>query len=111
MEITDIESAKKEIGNKVKFGKIDVPENLKEFDAITGTLIKFLAVMEYAKEDKILSLTYHVDVVDPKDGGIHHLTTDRIFSIDDKDADIKNIAIIDEIAKLDVRKAELEAQR
>lgn len=46
-----------------------------------------------------------------KDGGLHHLTSDRIFSIDEKNADIVNIDTINEIAELQGRIAVLEASK
>jgi hypothetical protein len=48
-------------------------------------------------------------VVDPKDGGVHHLTSDKVFTIDEKDDTIINITAIDEIAVLETKIAALEA--
>ena len=113
MELKTLEDIKKELGNKVKFGKGDnVSENLKVLDVLEGTITKITSSWEYTKEgDVCTSWITNIDVVDPKDGGLHHLTTDRIFSIDHDDKEIKNIAITDKVAKLQAEIADLEAKR
>ena len=111
MELTTIDDVKKEIGNKVKFGKGEnVSENLKSLDVLEGTITKIMSSWEHTKEgDKCMSWTANVDVIDPKDGGLHHLTSDRIFSIDEKDDTIINIEAIEEIVALEDRITVLEA--
>ena len=113
MELKTIEDVKKEIGNKVKFGKGEnVSENLKPLDVLEGVVIKVTSTWEHTKDgDKCESWTANIDVVDPKDGGLHHLTSDKVFSLDHDDKDIKDFAIIDEISKYQVKIAELEAKR
>ena len=50
----------------------------------------------------------NIDVIDPKDGGVHHLSSNRIFTDDTKDIDIVNVRIDDEINKLEERIVVLE---
>lgn len=113
MELKTIKDAKKEIGNKVKFGKGEnVSENLKSLDVLEGTITKITSSWEHTKEGDIcMSWTAYVDVVDPLDSGLHHLTSSQIFTDDTYDKDIKNIAITDKIAKLQAEIAELEAKK
>ena len=113
MELKTLEDIKKELGNKVKFGKGDnVSENLKVLDVLEGTLVKVTANMEYMLNVEVCwSWTAYIDVTDPKDGGLHHLTSDRVFANDTKDDDIVNVSVIEEIAKLQTRVAELEASK
>jgi hypothetical protein len=112
-EIKTIEDVKKEIGNKVKFGKSDnVSDNLKELDVLEGTITKVNSSWEHTIKDgdKCTSWTANVDVVDPKDSGIHHLATSRIFSLDHKDQEIKDIDILDKIVKLQDEILKLESE-
>jgi hypothetical protein len=111
-ELKTIEDVKREIGKKVKFGKGEnVSENLKSLDVLEGTITKVTSGWEHTKEgDVCISWTANIDVFDPKDSGIHHLTSDRIFSNDTKDIDIKDIAINDQIAEYEAKIAELESQ-
>lgn len=112
MELTTIDDVKKEIGNKVKFGKGEnVSENLKSLDVLEGTITKIMSTWEHTTKDGDVctSWTTYIDVVDPVDGGLHHLTSDRIFSIDEKDDTIINIEAIEEIVALEDRITVLEA--
>ena len=111
MEIKMIEDVKKEIGNKVKFGKGDnVSENLKALDVLEGTITKVTSNWEHTVDgDKCTSWVADIDVTDPKDGGLHHLTSDKIFSLDEKDDIIINIKAIEEIAILEAKIVTLEA--
>jgi hypothetical protein len=113
MEIKTIENVKREIGLKVKFGKSEnVSENLKVLDVLEGTITKVTSIWEHTVKDGDVCTdwTANVDVTDPKDSGIHHLTTDRVFSIDHDDKEIKDFAIIEKVAKLRAEIAELEAE-
>jgi len=112
-ELKTIDDIKKEIGKKVKFGKGDnVSENLKALDVLEGTITKVVSSWEHTKDgDKCMSWNANVDVIDPLDSGLHHLTSDKVFSLDHDDKDIKDFAIIDEISKYQVKIAELEAKR
>lgn len=112
MEIKTIEDVKKEIGNKVKFGKGEnVSEDLKSLDVLEGTITKIMSTWEHTADgEKCTSWTANIDVVDPKDSGLHHLTTDRVFSLDHNAKDIKDIAINDQIAEYEAKIAELESQ-
>ena len=113
MELKTIEDVKKEIGKKVKFGKGDnVSENLKALDVLEGTITKVISSWEHTVKDGDVctSWTADVDVVDPKDSGIHHLATTRIFGLDSDDKEIKEIGILDKIVKLQAKIAELEAE-
>ena len=111
MELKTLEDIKKELGNKVKFGKGEnVSENLKSLDVLEGTITKIMSSWEHTKEgDKCMSWTANVDVIDPKDGGLHHLTSDKVFSLDEKNTNIINIEVIEEINILEARIAVLEA--
>jgi len=110
-ELKTIDDIKKEIGKKVKFGKGDnVSENLKALDVLEGTITKVVSSWEHTIDgDVCKSWTANIDVIDPKDGGLHHLTTDKVFTIDEKDDTIINIAAIEEIAVLEAKIVELEA--
>ena len=110
-ELKTIEDLKKEIGNKVKFGKGEhLSENLKALDVLEGTITKVVSSWEHTIDgDVCKSWTANIDVIDPKDGGLHHLTTDKVFTIDEKDDTIINIAAIEEIAVLEAKIVELEA--
>ena len=112
MELKTIEDVKKHIGNKVKFGKIDnVSENLKSLDVLEGTITKVTSSWEHTKEgDKCMSWNANVDVVDPKDSGIHHLATTRIFGLDSDDKEIKEIGILEKIVKLQDEILKLESE-
>jgi len=112
MEIKTIEDVKKRIGLKVKFGRDDnVSENLKVLDVLEGSITKVTSNWEHtANGDTCVSWTTNVDVVDPRDGGIHHLTATRIFDLDEKTDDIINASINDELIKLEERKVELVAK-
>jgi hypothetical protein len=111
MELKTIDDIKKEIGKKVKFGKGDnVSENLKALDVLEGTITKVVSSWEHTKDgDKCMSWNANVDVVDPKDGGLHHLTSNKVFSLDEKNNTIVNIKVIEEIATLEAKIVELEA--
>ena len=111
MELKTIEDIKKELGNKVKFSRDDnVSENLKALDVLEGTLIKVTAIMDYMFNIEVCwSWTAYIDIVDPKDGGLHHLTATRVFSLDEKDGTIINIKAIEEIAILEATIITLEA--
>jgi len=113
MELKTLEDIKKELGNKVKFGRSDnVSENLKMLDVLEGTITKIVSNWEHTVNgDVCTSWTAYIDVVDPKDGGLHHLTTDRIFSLDEKDDIIINIKAIEEIAELKAKITALEASK
>ena len=111
MELKTIDDIKKEIGKKVKFGKGDnVSENLKSLDVLEGTITKVNSSWEHTKEgDVCTSWTANVDVIDPLDSGLHHLTSDKVFSLDEKNNTIVNIKVIEEIATLEAKIVELEA--
>jgi len=113
MELKTIEDVKKEIGKKVKFGKSEnVSENLKELDVLEGTITKVVSSWEHTADgDVCVSWTTNVDVVDPIDGGLHHLTATRIFGLDEKDDNIVNAKAIDEIAVLEAKIAVLESSK
>ena len=110
MELKTIDDIKKEIGKKVKFGKGDnVSENLKALDVLEGIITKIISSWEHtANGDTCVSWTVNIDVIDPKDGGVHHLSSNRIFTDDTKDIDIVNVRIDDEINKLEERIVVLE---
>jgi hypothetical protein len=112
MELKMIEDVKKEIGKKVKFGKGDnVSDNLKSLDVLEGTITKVVSSWEHTKDgDFCTDWTANVDVIDPKDSGIHHLTTTRIFSLDHAGKDIKEIGILERIVKLQDEILALEAE-
>lgn len=112
MELKTIEDVKKEIGKKVKFGKGEnVSENLKALDVLEGTITKVISSWEHTVDgDKCTSWTANIDVVDPKDSGIHHLTSDRIFSLDHDAKEIKEIGILEKIVKLQDEILKLEAE-
>jgi len=112
MELKTIEDVKKEIGKKVKFGKGDnVSDNLKALDVLEGTITKVTSSWEHTKDvDFCTDWTAYVDVTDPKDGGLHHLTADRIFSLDHDDKAIKEISILEKIVKLQDEIWALEAE-
>jgi len=113
MELKTIEDLKKEIGNKVKFNKPEsVSENLKALDVLEGTITKVMSNWEHTADgDVCVSWTTSVDVVDPKDGGIHHLTATQVFDLDENDDDIVNIKAIEEIAVLEAKIVVLEASK
>ena len=110
MEIKTIGEAKNSIMGRVKFGKTEnLPENLKDSFVLEGIITEITSTWKHSNSGDIcVGFVCSVDVIDPLDGGLHHFTTNRIFSIDERDVDIKNIAITDEIAKIDLRKTELE---
>ena len=109
-EIKTLEEAKAKIGQVVKCGNNSETENLKGIDVLSGTVVKILSSWEHTKDgDKCLSFSPSVDVVDPVDGGLHHLTLDKIFTTDTMDDDVKNVAVNDEVAELQARMDELLA--
>ena len=112
MEIKLIGDVKKEIGNKIKFGKSEnVSESLKALNVLEGTITKITSSWEHTvDDDKCTSWTANIDVTDPKDSGLHHLTSDRIFNLDHKDKDIKDIGILEKIVKLQDEILQLEAE-
>ena len=111
-ELNTIEDVKKEIGKKVKFGKTDnASENLKALDVLEGTLTKVTSAWEHTVDgDVCTSWTASIDVIDPKDSGLHHLTSDRIFSLDHENKEIKEIGILEKIVKLQDEILKLEAE-
>jgi hypothetical protein len=113
MEIKTIEEAKSRIGRLVKFVPEDsVSVNLRALKVLSGALVKITSNWEHSKEgDVCVDFQNCIDVVDPKDGGLHHITAKRIFDDVEKDADIINIDAINEITKLQARIAELEASK
>jgi hypothetical protein len=113
MELTKIEDIKKEVGNKIMCAKADnLPENLQDKTAFEGVLISGFYTTTFDKEgEKITDYSYNVDVVDPIDHGIHHLSVKRLFSLDSQEADVSNAGIDDELAILAKRQAFLEAQK
>ena len=112
-EITTIEDAKSQIGQKIKFGKDEsVSENLKALDVLEGTITKIVSTWVHTVDGDICtSWTTSVDVVDPKDGGLHHLTATRIFDLDEKADNIINAVAIDEIAALQAKIVVLESSK
>jgi hypothetical protein len=112
MEIKTIDDVKKEIGNKVKFAKGEsVSENLKSLDVLEGNITKVISTWDHTIDgDVCRSWTANIDVVDPKDGGLHHLTTDKVFTIEEKDDTIINIKAIEEIAELQAKITVLESK-
>ena len=112
MKITSIDDAKLQLDKQIKFFSTDAPENLQGLDSFTGTVKSISSSWEYTKDgDKCTSFSCHVDVTDPVDGGLHHMNTSEIFSIDTEDIDIKNVEINDKIAKLQTEVIELEASK
>lgn len=111
MELKTIEEAKLKIGNVVKFApEGEVSENLKGLKVLSGTITKITSNWEHSKDgDKCTSFQTNVDVVDPKDGGLHHMTGTRIFTDDAKELDIINVSENDELAKLQKRMDEILA--
>ena len=111
-EIKTLEEAKAKIGQVVKCCDNSQVENLKGIDVLSGTVVKILSSWEHTKDgDKCLSFTTNVDVVDPVDGGVHHLTSEKVFIADTKDDDVKNVTVNEEVAKLQARIIELEASK
>jgi len=110
MELKTIDDIKKEIGKKVKFGKGDnVSENLKVLDVLEGSITKVTSSWEHTVGgDTCTSWTANIDVIDPKDGGVHHLSSSRIFTNDTNDDDLINLTSNDEIARLQARIVELQ---
>ena len=113
MELKTIEEAKTKIGIVVKFCPDEnVSENLRGLKVLPGTITKITSNWEHTKDgDVCINFQTNIDVVDPKDGGLHHLTAQRIFTNDTKDKDIVNINAVDEIEKLRARLVELEASK
>ena len=113
VEIKTIEKAKLKIGNIVKFApEGEVSENLKGLKVLSGTITKITSNWEHTKEGDIcIGFQTSIDVVDPKDGGLHHMTAKRIFDDVEKEFDIVNVAAIDEIVKLQAKIVELEASK
>jgi len=114
-EIKTIEEAKLKIGQQVKFAynKNTMSKDLAGVDTLIGTARKLISTWEHTdKGDKCISFTFDkVDVVDPNNGGLHYISPEKAFSDDTKDTDIINVAAIDEIAKLQARIVELEANK
>lgn len=112
MELKTIEDVKKEIGKKVKFGKGEnVSESLKALDVLEGTITKVVSSWEHTENVNVCwSWTANIDVVDPKDSGLHHLTANRVYSIDSDDKEIKEIGILEKIVKLQDEILKLEAE-
>jgi len=113
MELTKIDDIKKEVGNKIKCSKTtDLPANLQDKTAFEGVLLGGFYTTTFDKGgEKITDFNYNVDVVDPKDGGIHHLPVKRLFSLDSTEEEVANMPIDDQIAIHQAKIAELEAQK
>jgi hypothetical protein len=111
MELKTIEEAKLKIGGIVKFApEGEVSENLKGLKVLSGTITKITSNWEHTKEgDVCVGFHNYIDVIDPKDGGLHHMMGTRIFTDDVKEIDIINFAENDELAKLQKRMDEILA--
>lgn len=110
-ELKTIEEAKLKISNIVKFApEGGVSENLKGLKVLSGTITKITSTWEHTKDgDVCKSFQNSIDVIDPKDGGLHHMTAKRIFTDDVKELDIINVSENDELAKLQTRMGEILA--
>ena len=113
MELKTIEDVKKEIGKKVKFGKGDnVSENLKLLDVLEGIIVSVDSNWEHTIDSDVCKFwVAHIDIVDPNDGGTHHLTANKIFSLDEKDDNIVNAKIIEQIKELENKIVVLQASK
>lgn len=109
-EIKTIEEAKDLIGREVHFRIENIPhENLKGLDVLSGVVRSIESSWIYTKDGDVCTRwTASIDVTDPKDGGVYHLSSNRIFTDDTKDIDIVNVSIDEEINKLAERIVILE---
>jgi hypothetical protein len=111
MEIKTIEEAKALIGRLVKFVPEDgISINLRGLKVLSGELMKITSNWEHTKDgDVCVNFQNNIDVVDPKDGGLHHVIAKKIFTDDVKDDDVINFAENDELIKLQKRMDEILA--
>ena len=102
-EIKTVEEAKGLIGREVHFRIENIPhENLKSLDVLVGVVMSIGSNWTYDKDGEVCnSWIANIDVTDPKDGGLYHLSSNRIFTDDTKDIEIINASILAEKAVLE----------
>jgi hypothetical protein len=102
-EIKTIEGAKDLIGLDVHFRIEDIPhENLKVLDILSGVITSIDSNWSYTRDgDVCKSWTANIDVTDPKDGGLYHLSSNKIYAEDTQDIEIINESVNAQIFKLE----------
>ena len=103
------EEAKLKINQKVKCVLERKIDHFEEGQIVEGTLIKVIYSSEVTKDkESVVSFTAFVDVTDPVDGGIHHITSETIFDIEEKSSNIEEVKKAERIAVLEAELAVLK---